>query len=73
MGGDHPQMESAITEMDFFGSKINEDITVEENLIIVPVNYEESVQIHSPVSQPQEQRSVLNKTSKPRKDNKAAK
>ena len=72
MGGDHPQMESAFTEMDFSDSNINEDITVEENLIIVPVNYEESVQIHSPVSQPQEQRSVPNKTSKPRKDDKAA-
>ena len=42
-GGDHPQMESAVTEMDFSVSKINEDVTVEENLIIDPINYEEAV------------------------------
>ena len=64
MGADHPQMESAVTEMEFSVSKINEDITVEENLIIVPVNYEEPVQIHSPVSQPREQRRVPTKTPK---------
>ena len=72
MGGDHPQMESAVTEMDVSVSKIIEDVTMEENLIIVPINYEEAVQIHSPISQPQEQRRVPNKTSKPRKDDKAA-
>ena len=43
-------MESAVTEMDVSVSKINEDVTVEENLIIVPINYEEALQIHSPVS-----------------------
>ena len=65
-------MESVVTEMDVSVSKINEDVTVEENLINVPINYEEAVQIHSPVSQPQEQRHLPNKTSKPRKDDKAA-
>lgn len=43
MGADHPQMESVITEMEFSISKINEEIMVEGNLIIVPVNYKESV------------------------------
>ena len=38
-------MESVVTEMDVSVSKINEDVTVEENLIIVPINYEEAIQI----------------------------
>lgn len=53
MGVDHPQTKTEDAGMDFPVSKINEDITVEDKLIIVLLTYEESDTCETPLIQQQ--------------------